>query len=177
MCNNEKRPCDIPPPQLPLTAVLQELHTGDWGSLQRSSFQSSILPPLLTQLWSLRHTSSLWLAYRLARSAAIKVRGQPSLLPLPAQLSLSICLCRASMSWLDLFSSCCRTRSPWPSFTTGCVPCTSSPPPSCTSPPLTPHTPLLTPHNSSLHSMKRLLSFPRQPYWLRWVRCVRSVSG
>ena len=60
------------PLQPSLTAVLQDLHAGEWGSPQRRSFRSTILPVLLKQLWSLRHPSSLWLAYRLARRASVK---------------------------------------------------------------------------------------------------------
>ena len=62
----------FPPLQLPFSAVLQEVHRGDWSSCQRQSFQSSVLPSLLDQLWSLRDSSSLWLAYRLARRASAK---------------------------------------------------------------------------------------------------------
>ena len=60
------------PLQPSLTAVLQELHAGEWGSPQRQSFQSTVLPVLLRLLWSLQHPSSLWLAYRLARRASVK---------------------------------------------------------------------------------------------------------
>lgn len=62
----------FPPLQLPFSAVLQEVHRGDWSSCQRQSFRSSVLPSLLDQLWSLHDSSSLWLAYRLARRACAK---------------------------------------------------------------------------------------------------------
>ena len=62
--------------QLPFSAVLQEVHRGEWSSPQRQSFHSSVLPSLLEQVWALHSPHALWLAYRLARRASAKA-GPP----------------------------------------------------------------------------------------------------
>ena len=63
--------------QLPFSAVLQEVHRGEWSSPQRQSFISSVLPSLLEQVWALHSPHALWLAYRLARRASAKVAPPP----------------------------------------------------------------------------------------------------
>jgi integrator complex subunit 7 len=100
---------------LPFSAVLQEVHRGEWSSPQRQSFISSVLPSLLEQVWALHSPHALWLAYRLARRASAK--GYHELAgPVYQRLSQSVTLARFRrwLSALHHFSSSQLLLSPSP---------------------------------------------------------------
>ena len=50
-----------------------QLHQGDSGSPERQFFHQNIRPSLLNRVWELKHSSRLWVAYKVARKASMMV--------------------------------------------------------------------------------------------------------
>ena len=63
------------PPQLPVSAVLMQIHSGEAAAPQADHFYSSVVPTLLSYVWSMKHPSKLWVAYKMARRASMMVRS------------------------------------------------------------------------------------------------------
>ena len=61
--------------QLPVSAVLMQLHQGETHSPQRQYFHNQVRPSLLKWVWQPGHSSRFWVAYKVARKASMMVRN------------------------------------------------------------------------------------------------------
>jgi len=56
-----------------VTSVVVQLFACEHGGVAQEYLSSTVLPVLFSQLWGLEHSSSLWLAYKMARRASMMV--------------------------------------------------------------------------------------------------------